>query len=158
MKALSLQKNQGWPKEIKQDTDSHQFAYYTLKEKMREFLQESPETKFVLTGHSLGGALAILFVSMLILHEDEWLLERLDGVYTFGQPRVGDEKFREFMKEKLRKYNVKYFRLQGTLAFENVEGNGISGSRIISSLPSRLCQFYPIGMLALGFSASRPNT
>ncbi|XVF39920.1 hypothetical protein PTKIN_Ptkin01aG0071500 [Pterospermum kingtungense] len=111
MKALGLQKNQGWPKEIHQrSTDQHQFAYYTLREKVREVLKENQEAKFILTGHSLGGTLAILFVSVLILHEEEWLLERLDGVYTFGQPRVGDEKFGEFMKEKLRKYNVKYFR------------------------------------------------
>ncbi|XVF39923.1 hypothetical protein PTKIN_Ptkin01aG0071600 [Pterospermum kingtungense] len=110
MKVLGLQVNKGWPKEIKQDTDSYQFAYYTLREKVREVLQENPEAKFILTGHSLGGALAILFAAVLMLHEEEWLLERLDGVYTFGQPRVGDDKFGEFMNEKLRKYDVKYFR------------------------------------------------
>ncbi|XVF36289.1 hypothetical protein REPUB_Repub19eG0045300 [Reevesia pubescens] len=110
MKALGLQKNQGWPKEIQQGNDQHQFAYYTLRQKLRQVLQENQEAKFILTGHSLGGALAILFASVLMLHEEEWLLERLDGVYTFGQPRVGDEKFGEFMKEKLRKFDVKYFR------------------------------------------------
>ncbi|XVE94910.1 hypothetical protein REPUB_Repub02eG0050400 [Reevesia pubescens] len=110
MKALGLQKNQGWPKEIQQGSEQHQFAYYTLREKLREVLRENQETKFILTGHSLGGALAILFAAVLMLHEEEWLLEKLDGIYTFGQPRVGDKKFGEFMKEKLRKFDVKYFR------------------------------------------------
>ncbi|XP_022765958.1 uncharacterized protein LOC111310838 [Durio zibethinus] len=110
MKALGLQKYQGWPKEIQLGNHQHQFAYYTLREKLRVVLQENLEAKFILTGHSLGGALAILFVAVLILHDEEWLLEKLEGVYTFGQPRVGDEKFGDYMKEKMRKFDVKYFR------------------------------------------------
>ncbi|XWS24229.1 hypothetical protein CRYUN_Cryun28dG0082900 [Craigia yunnanensis] len=110
MKDLGLQKNKGWPKEIQQDSHQHQYAYYTLREKVREVLKENPEAKFIVTGHSLGGALAILFAAVLMLHDEEWLLEKLDGVYTFGQPRVGDEKLGEYMKEKLRKFDVKYFR------------------------------------------------
>ncbi|XVE55886.1 hypothetical protein DITRI_Ditri03aG0193200 [Diplodiscus trichospermus] len=108
MNALGLQKKTGWPKEIQQRT--HLYAYYTLREKLREILQENQDAKFILTGHSLGGALAILFAAVLMLHEEEWLLDRLDGVYTFGQPRVGDEKFGEMMKEKMRTFDVKYFR------------------------------------------------
>jgi triacylglycerol lipase len=50
------------------------------------------------TGHSLGAGLATLAVAkMLIENEDE----PVQGLYTFGSPRVGDEEFAE-------KYNAKF--------------------------------------------------
>ncbi|KAJ0024235.1 hypothetical protein Pint_08762 [Pistacia integerrima] len=109
MKALGLQKNRGWPKEIDLENE-HPFAYYSIRQMLRETLQNNKEAKFILTGHSLGAALAILFVFVLVFHEESWLLERLEGVYTFGQPRVGDKQFGEFMENNLNKYEVNYRR------------------------------------------------
>lgn len=42
------------------------------------------------TGHSLGGALAVLAAATLELQEND---ANVNGVYTFGQPRVGNRQF-----------------------------------------------------------------
>lgn len=111
MKALGRQKEGGWPKEIEEPNEAqHEFAYYAIRKTLKQLLLKNEKAKFILTGHSLGGALAILFAAVLTLHEEAWLLDKLEGVYTFGQPRVGDEQFGEFMKEKLREYDVRYLR------------------------------------------------
>ncbi|KAL5557058.1 hypothetical protein UlMin_039294 [Ulmus minor] len=109
LKALGLQEN-GFPLEIEQDPD-HPVAYYTLREQLRSSFENEKNTRFIVTGHSLGGALAILFASILTLHEEKLLLERLEGVYTFGQPRVGDDCFKVYMEEQLKIYDVKYERI-----------------------------------------------
>ncbi|CAK7337682.1 unnamed protein product [Dovyalis caffra] len=109
MKALGLIMQQGWPREFTQ-ADDRPIAYYTIREKLRELLKQNKKTKFILTGHSMGGAIAILFPAVLAMHEERWLLKRLEGVYTFGQPRVGDEEFKSFMDSQLEKYGFKYLR------------------------------------------------
>ncbi|XP_008778985.1 triacylglycerol lipase OBL1 isoform X3 [Phoenix dactylifera] len=109
MKALGLQKNTGWPREI-EESKKRPYAYYAIREKLRHLLHQNEKAKFLVAGHSLGGALAILFPTILALHEETWLLARLEGVYTFGQPRVGDEKLGEFVEKHLDKPKQRYFR------------------------------------------------
>ena len=114
MKALGLQKEGGWPKEVNVDQtqkETTQYAYYTIKSHLIEILNQNPKSKFILTGHSLGGALAVLFTGVLMMHEEEQMLDKLEGVYTFGQPRVGDEEFGKFMKDSLKKYEVYSFNI-----------------------------------------------
>lgn len=112
LKALGLQINSksGWPREIELGIGLKHYAYYSIREALRNLLKDNKEARFMVTGHSLGGALAILFPAILFLHGEKELLDRMEGVYTFGQPRVGDGQFGEWMKEKLRKYDVKYDR------------------------------------------------
>lgn len=54
------------------------------------------------TGHSLGGALAVIAAAQLLVDG-----HTVNGLYTFGQPRVGDE---TFTTECARRLAGQYFR------------------------------------------------
>ncbi|KAK1422030.1 hypothetical protein QVD17_24871 [Tagetes erecta] len=101
MKALGLQHDYSLPKEIEEHNDQKLYAYYKIRQVLKEKLGKNKNTRFIITGHSLGGALAVLFPAILWLHKEFKLLERLEGVYTFGQPRVGDAEFGKFMEDLL---------------------------------------------------------
>ncbi|RLM80266.1 uncharacterized protein C2845_PM12G28110 [Panicum miliaceum] len=112
MKALGLQRHGGgggWPKDLADQDARRPFAYYAIRETLRSFLSGNASARFVVAGHSLGGALAVLFPAILALHREEGVLARLEGVYTFGQPRVGDERLGRFMARYLDKPS-RYFR------------------------------------------------
>ncbi|KAL2906274.1 Lipase [Bienertia sinuspersici] len=86
-----------WPKKIDHNPQQP-LAYYTIREKLKQMIANR-------------GALAILFPAILALHGEEELLNRLEAVYTFGQPRVGDAEFGHFVKDNLRMYDIKYYRI-----------------------------------------------
>lgn len=109
MKALGLQTNQGWPENI-ESAENQPVAYYAIRDMLKEIMETNTKTKFIVTGHSLGGALAILFPAILAYHKEVELLDRLEGVYTFGQPRVGNKEFVSFMKDQFEKHNIRYYR------------------------------------------------
>ncbi|MBA0858716.1 hypothetical protein Goshw_030212, partial [Gossypium schwendimanii] len=86
-------------------------AYHMVREKLRSLLEEHKNAKFIVTGHSLGGALAILFPIVLVIHEENKVMEKLLAVYTFGQPRVGNRQLGKFMEAHLDHPVPKYFRV-----------------------------------------------
>eukprot|EP00252_Welwitschia_mirabilis_P020209 TRINITY_DN4906_c0_g1_i1.p1 TRINITY_DN4906_c0_g1~~TRINITY_DN4906_c0_g1_i1.p1 ORF type:complete len:495 (+),score=6.04 TRINITY_DN4906_c0_g1_i1:214-1698(+) len=86
-------------------------AYYALVYHLKKLLDTHKDAKLLVTGHSLGGALAILFASVLVLKNEDEILGRLTGVYTFGQPRVGDEEFGSYVAKKLDKPVPRYYRI-----------------------------------------------
>ncbi|KAJ6342397.1 hypothetical protein OIU78_010343 [Salix suchowensis] len=86
-------------------------AYYAVRKKLKSLLLEHKNAKFIVTGHSLGGALAILFPSVLVQHQQMGVMKRLLGVYTFGQPRIGNLQLAKFMEAHLEYPIPKYFRV-----------------------------------------------
>jgi len=65
---------------------------------MKRFLNDHADAfeSIWFTGHSLGGALAMLAAADFLVEKG-----KVDGVYTFGQPRVGDGIFRRYFDHKL---------------------------------------------------------
>ncbi|XVF74210.1 hypothetical protein PTKIN_Ptkin13bG0092200 [Pterospermum kingtungense] len=97
-------------KGIRQDMEDMS-AYYIVRKKLKALLEEHRNAKFIVTGHSLGGALAIMLPTVLVIHEEMELMQKLLGVYTFGQPRVGNKQLGRFMKAHLDHPVPKYFRV-----------------------------------------------
>nr|BAK03919.1 predicted protein [Hordeum vulgare subsp. vulgare] len=101
LKALGLQEvaednaERAFPRKAPKGNKS--LAYYQLREVVRQQLDKHPAARLVVTGHSLGGALAAIFPALLALHEEKGLLGRLGAVLTYGQPRVGDGTFVGFL-------------------------------------------------------------
>ena len=85
MTALGLQDKYdaeiGFPKEY---NGNEQLAYYSIREVLHDLLKKHKNAKILVTGHSLGGALSILYTSLLAMHEEHDILRRISGVLTFG--------------------------------------------------------------------------
>jgi triacylglycerol lipase len=71
-------------------------AFKRVEAPLRELLEKSGEKPIYLTGHSLGGALAL--VASAALGGDPARGDRIAAVYTFGAPRVGQRNFSEIVK------------------------------------------------------------
>ncbi|MDJ0531254.1 MAG: DUF2974 domain-containing protein [Xenococcaceae cyanobacterium MO_207.B15] len=72
-------------------------SWRKIKDQVFEFVDKEDPDSIFLTGHSLGGAIAVIAaVDFSTKYKD-----KLRGVYTFGQPRVGNWAFAKYFKEKL---------------------------------------------------------
>ncbi|KAG9300511.1 hypothetical protein G9A89_002389 [Geosiphon pyriformis] len=83
-----------------------------LTEKIKLLLQKDPETlervRFV--GHGIGGAYAVLAALLVKDEFQETVFARTNiVVYTFGQPRIGNEHFSKYVSD-----NLKVFRFTHT--------------------------------------------
>ncbi|MEB3177690.1 MAG: lipase family protein [Nostocaceae cyanobacterium] len=69
-----------------------------IKAILLEEIQDKPKSLW-LTGHSLGGAAAAVTAALCVL---ENVPIEIAGIYTFGQPRVGDTRFANWFNERFK--------------------------------------------------------
>ncbi|KAG0476194.1 hypothetical protein HPP92_012624 [Vanilla planifolia] len=115
MRALGLQDekdiNKGFPVDHPGHHDGRELAYYAIRETLKDLLGEHRRAKILITGHSLGGALAVVFPAILAIHEQHNILNSIHGVMTYGQPRVGDAEFGRNLDAVLKsKYHRMVYR------------------------------------------------
>jgi triacylglycerol lipase len=72
----------------------------TLFPAVKKLVKKKPRPVYV-TGHSLGGALAMMATAELSNHEERELRECIAACYTFGAPKAGDRSFDQFVKVPL---------------------------------------------------------
>lgn len=76
-------------------------AFIVVETRLRNILNELPGRTIVLTGHSLGGAVATIAAA-------HWSGSvPIQAIYTYGQPAVGKSDFPEFMRTT---YPTNFFR------------------------------------------------
>ena len=86
-----------WPKELRHVYEGFQDAFHAAALRIGEIIGRERENRQVwLTGHSLGGALAVLLAATLLESGIPVM-----GLYTFGAPRVGDSKFASLLDDGL---------------------------------------------------------
>ncbi|XP_077229279.1 triacylglycerol lipase OBL1-like [Tasmannia lanceolata] len=112
LKALGLQDEKdfqkGWPKDY---TGAKPLAYYSIRETLKALIEQHKDAVIIIAGHSLGGALASLYPLILAYNEQIAILDRLWGVVTVGEPRVGDEDFCNYMEKLLNSKYKRYCRM-----------------------------------------------
>lgn len=71
-------------------------SFSKVEDQIKKLLLKAGDKPIFLTGHSLGGALAL--VASAALGADPVLGDRIAAVYTFGAPRVGKRDFADYVK------------------------------------------------------------
>ncbi len=72
--------------------------FIQLIHSIEQFRQNKMNIQISITGHSLGGGLASLFTFVLLSYGYE---SSISGVYTYGQPLVGNRSYAQILHQKL---------------------------------------------------------
>ncbi len=79
-------------------------AYWPIRDRIFDFIFAALRKKkrpVYITGHSLGGALALMATAELANHENAEIRDCIAACYTFGCPRAGDSSFDRYVKAPL---------------------------------------------------------
>ena len=79
-------------------------AYHPIRDalfaKIEQLLKAKPRPVYV-TGHSLGGALAVMATAELANHSEAEVRDSIAACYTFGCPKAGDRSFDQYVRVPL---------------------------------------------------------
>ncbi|KAF9349657.1 hypothetical protein BGX26_012075 [Mortierella sp. AD094] len=115
--------------------------------------------RFYICGHSLGGALATIFLAKMVQCNSP-LLDIFSGLYTYGQPRIGDKDFSNAFGFKLAckmfhhvHNNDIFARVPFWGAYETPPGTlvFIDSSRNLTLYPPDPVTFMPVPVRGISF-------
>ena len=79
-------------------------AYATLRCQLWREIEKTEPKHIWVTGHSLGGAMALVCAYDLEVYRGR----RIDGVITFGQPRIGNQELATNLQKRLGDHYVRF--------------------------------------------------
>jgi hypothetical protein len=85
------------------------FRHVSTADTEQDTGQRAPLEALYITGHSLGGAMAMILASMLVMSDNpeyQAIAAKLKAVYTFGQPMVGSPDFAEAAADQFRDADI----------------------------------------------------
>ncbi len=100
-------------------------------EELEQRLRAMPDRPIVLTGHSMGGAVAVITAMMLQAGN------AIAGVYTFGQPKAGRHSF----SQALERAELPYYRFvhgRDAIALWGLGSNSLAGTACYFDIRGRL--------------------
>lgn len=79
--------------------DQYGYIAVHLLYEVKKAHEEYPQHRLIVTGHSLGGALATFAAADIRRFKDPWYLAHTE-LYTYGSPRVGNEATARFLSNQ----------------------------------------------------------
>lgn len=107
------------------------WVWMGIEETIEMIREEKPKEKqqtLWLTGHSLGGALATMAAAFCKFNESPI---SVNGLYTYGQPRVGSEKFAANFNN----------------AFKGQTFRFVNNNDVVTRVPPSICDYSHVGQL-----------
>lgn len=107
------------------------WVWLSIEETIEDIRAEKPPEKqqtLWLTGHSLGGALATMAAATCKFNETPIVV---NGLYTFGQPRVGSEKFASNFNAAFRSQTFRF----------------VNNNDVVTRVPPSICDYSHVGQL-----------